>query len=75
MTVEWAALATFISVCCASTAGLLHSIQQSRCTTINICCGLFSCNRKVPDIEPNEDDDAQPAFTSALAPDQSNPVI
>jgi hypothetical protein len=50
---EWAAAATFISVCASSCAVLIHSIQQSRCTHINACC--VSCDRDVPpapDVTP-----------------------
>jgi hypothetical protein len=65
MAVEWASLATFVSVCCAATAGLLHTIQQSRCTTIRMCGGLFECNRKVPDIEPTDELQDQAADTIA----------
>lgn len=65
--IDWASLATFVSVCCAATAGLLHTVQQSRCTNIRMCCGFFECARNVPDVEPNDDDDATtPAPTSAL---------
>lgn len=65
--IDWASLATFVSVCCAATAGLLHTVQQSRCTNIKMCCGMFECARNVPDVESNDDDDATtPAPTSAL---------
>jgi len=71
MAVEWASLATFVSVCCAATAGLLHTIQQSRCTKIRMCGGLFECNRKVPDIEPT--DELQDEATDTITPgDTSN---
>ena len=67
--IDWASLATFVSVCCAATAGLLHTVQQSRCTNIRMCCGVFECARNVPDVEPNDDDDAPtPALPSAAAP-------
>ena len=47
--VEWAALATFISVVGATCAGLIHAIQNSKCTTINTPC--LSCTRVVGDVE------------------------
>ena len=47
--VEWAALATFISVVGATCAGLIHAIQNSKCTTINTPC--LSCTRIVGDVE------------------------
>ena len=47
--VEWAALATFISVVGAACAGLIHAIQNSKCTTINTPC--LSCTRVVGDVE------------------------
>lgn len=50
MSFEWAAAATFISVCASSCAVLIHAIQQSRCTHINACC--VSCDRNVPDVAP-----------------------
>ena len=51
--VEWAALATFISVVGATCAGLIHAIQNSKCTTINTPC--LSCTRIVGDVkEPVE---------------------
>ena len=55
---EWAAIATFVSVCCAATAGLMHSIQQSRCETISVCCGACSCTRKVPETPEDETHDS-----------------
>tara|TARA_R110000823_G_scaffold53453_10_gene131669 strand:+ start:2361 stop:2603 length:243 start_codon:yes stop_codon:yes gene_type:complete len=40
-----------------SLGGLCLILFKSRCETISICWGLWSCNRKVPDAEP---DDPQP---------------
>jgi len=61
---EWASLATFVSVCCAATAGLLHTIQQSRCTNIRCCGGVFECVRNVPDTMAEDDTDPTPAPAS-----------
>ena len=30
-------------------ATILHILFQSRCSDINLCCGLIGCKRKVPD--------------------------
>ena len=40
-----------------SLGGLCLILFKSRCEKISICWGLWSCNRKVPDVEP---DDPQP---------------
>lgn len=52
---DWASLGVFISVCAASLSGVLHTIQQSRCKNIKLCCGLLDCTREMPDVEPAED--------------------
>ena len=51
MVIDWASLGVFISVCSASLSGILHTVQQSRCKKINLCCGVFNCSREVPDVE------------------------
>jgi hypothetical protein len=48
---EWAALGVFISVVGSSIVAIIHTVHQSRCTQISICCGGLSCVRHVPDVE------------------------
>lgn len=57
MSVEWAAIATFVSVCGAALSGVLHTVFTSRCVTINLCCGLIACTRDVPDVTPPPPDE------------------
>jgi len=33
----------------------LAILERSRCSNIDLCCGLINCKRKVPDIEPQAD--------------------
>jgi len=42
-----------ITIGASALASVLLVLFKSRCTTINFCCGLFSCNRDVK----NEDDE------------------
>ena len=72
--VEWAAIATFVSVCGAALSGVLHTVFQSRCKTINLCCGLVACTREVPNVDDPEEDEpttrlreSVPASTPVLA--------
>ena len=61
--IEWAAIATFVSVCGAALSGVLHTVFQSRCKTINLCCGLLACTREPPDVTPQEGDEQSGALT------------
>jgi len=45
--VDFASLGVFISIVGSTIAGLIHTIQNSRCTKINACC--ISCDRDVID--------------------------
>ena len=45
-------ISTLIVTCGSVFVSILSQIQNSRCTNINIGCGLFSCSRTVPDIVP-----------------------
>ena len=38
-----------------SLGALLHVIFQSRCTRISLCFGLWSCDRRVPDDDGDEE--------------------
>ena len=40
-----------------SLGALLHVIFQSRCTRISLCCGFWSCDRRVPPTEVEEDEE------------------
>ena len=51
MVIDWASFGVFITVCGASISGILHTIQQSRCRKIILCCGGFQCDREPPDVE------------------------
>eukprot|EP01048_Picozoa_sp_COSAG05_P019151 COSAG05_NODE_2936_length_2487_cov_31.407035_3_plen_68_part_00 len=45
-----------------SLGALLHVIFQSRCTRISLCCGFWSCDRRVPaEAEAEEENDAADA--------------
>lgn len=46
---DWSNL---ITISASAIASVLLVVFKSRCTTINLCCGLLSCNRK-----PKEEDD------------------
>ncbi len=50
----WSDIGLFVSLCCASLATVIYSIQKSKCTTIQ--CGCIQCDRKVTDaVDPTED--------------------
>jgi len=48
---DWSNL---ITISASAIASVLLVVFKSRCTTINLCCGLLSCNRK-----PKEEDDEE----------------
>ena len=50
--VDFASLGVFISIVGSTIAGLIHTIQNSRCTKINACC--ISCDRDVIDTPIEE---------------------
>ena len=45
-------IGALIITCGSVFVSILQQIQNSRCTSISIGCGLFSCSRAVPDIVP-----------------------
>ena len=47
-------VAVLITTCASATLGIISQIQHSRCTQLNLFCGLCSCTRKVPDVEEDE---------------------
>ena len=46
----------FITISAAAIGSTLLVIFKSRCKTINLCCGLLSCNREVKDDESEEEE-------------------
>ena len=44
-----------ITIGASALASVLLVIFKSRCKTINLCCGLLSCNREVRDDESEEE--------------------
>ena len=46
-------IAILIPLISGGIVSIISTIQNSKCVNIRLCCGLFSCSRKVPDIEPN----------------------
>lgn len=50
----WGAMeiSTLIVTCGSVFVSILSQVQNSRCTEINIGCGLFNCKRTVPDVIP-----------------------
>ena len=53
MVVDLTGIAALVTICSTACVSILHAIQDSRCTKINLCC--LECDRNVPDvIEPTE---------------------
>ena len=50
MSAELGMIAVLITTCASAIVAVISQIQHSRCEKIKICCGIFECNRKVPDI-------------------------
>ena len=50
---DWSNL---ITISASAIASVLLVVFKSRCTTINLCFGLLSCNRKPKDDEEEDDD-------------------
>ena len=61
--VDFASLGVFISIVGSTIAGLIHTIQNSRCTKIN-ACGILSCDRDVLD----------PTSLPSITEEPSNPI-
>jgi hypothetical protein len=53
---DWSNL---ITISASAIASVLLVVFKSRCTTINLCCGLLSCNRKPKDDEEEDDNNNQ----------------
>ncbi len=58
--VQWTPteLGMFVSLCCASVATVIYSIQKSKCTEIK--CGCVQCVRDVSSAEPDLELGEQP---------------
>ena len=48
---ELTAISVLVTTCAAAAIGLISQIQHSRCTELNLGCGLCKCTRNVPDVE------------------------
>ena len=53
---DWSNL---ITISASAIASVLLVVFKSRCTTINLCCGLLSCNRKPKEDEEEDDNNNQ----------------
>ena len=51
MSAELGMIAVLITTCASAIVAVISQIQHSRCEKIKMCCGIFECNRKVPDIQ------------------------
>ena len=62
---DWSNL---ITISASAIASVLLVVFKSRCTTINLCCGLLSCNRKPKEEEEEEEKQTNPRLTPAQQP-------
>ena len=60
---EITSVAVLITTTAAAIVAVIAQVQHSRCVTIKLCCGLFQCSRKVPDVEENTTEDTPPLQT------------
>ena len=68
---DWSNL---ITISASAIASVLLVVFKSRCTTINLCCGLLSCNRKPKEDDDEEEEQTNPAARApAPAPQQQDP--
>ena len=51
MSAELGMIAVLITTCASAIVAVISQIQHSRCEKIKMCCGIFECSRKVPDIQ------------------------
>lgn len=54
---DWSNL---ITISASAIASVLLVVFKSRCTTINLCCGLLSCNRKPKEESEEEEEREEP---------------
>jgi len=65
---DWSNL---ITISASAIASVLLVVFKSRCTTINLCFGLLSCNRKPKDEEEEEEqEDEEKQTNPRLTPPQ-----
>jgi len=57
-----------ITICAAAIGSTLLVIFKSRCVKINFCCGLWSCDRTLPDTDESDDSDAPVMNREAIIP-------
>ena len=51
--VDFSSLSVLIITCSTAVIGIISQIQHSRCSELNLFCGMCSCTRNVPDtMEP-----------------------
>ena len=60
---EITSVAVLITTTSAAIVAVIAQVQHSRCVTIKLCCGLFQCSRKVPDVEENTTEETLPPQT------------
>ena len=56
---DWANL---ITISASAIASVLLVVFKSRCTTINLCFGLLSCNRKPKEDSEEEQEEEEPVI-------------
>ena len=69
MSAELGMIAVLITTCASAIVAVISQIQHSRCEKIKMCCGIFECNRKVPDIqEPTIDVHSEDVQSESIHP-------
>jgi len=55
---EWNAndYSNIITISASAVASVLLVVFKSRCLKINICCGLLSCDRRLPDEDSDHEE-------------------
>lgn len=48
--VDLSAVSVLIITCSTAVIGIISQIQHSRCSQLNLFCGMCSCTRNVPDV-------------------------
>jgi len=61
MTIAWAELGVFISVCGSAVVALIFAMQKSSCDQITCCWGLCACHRpkEILAIKAKQENDIQ----------------
>jgi len=67
---DWSNL---ITISASAIASVLLVVFKSRCTTINLCCGLLSCNRKPKEEEEEEEQTDNPRAPQPQQQEPPNP--